>query len=213
MVTAKRLRLGVSILRTSRLISFPSSAHLSGMAKNSDENRVIVKVFLYGIQPQIWRKFSISKDVTFLALSDAIQSAMGWANKHPHEFRHGKGKRLVDVIGPIGLQDQVLGDFQDELQLTVAEYLGKRRLPLRMLYRYDFADEWIHEVVFEKRATGDGGPEIIDGARACPPEDFGGTFQYMQALHGEIEWMNPSYDPEAFDPKAVDFTPPKPRKK
>jgi hypothetical protein len=126
-------------------------------------------------------------------------------NKHPHEFRHGKGKRLVDVIGPIGLQDQVLGDFQDEAVLTVADFIGKRKLPIRILYRYDFADEWIHEIVFEKREAGEGGPVMFDGARACPPEDFGGTFQYMQALHGEIEWMNPGYDPEAFDPKAVSF--------
>jgi hypothetical protein len=182
------------------------------MAKTSEQNRVVVKVFLYGIQPQIWRRFSISRDVTFLALSDAIQAAMGWDNKHPHEFRHGKGKRLVDVIGPVGLQDQTLGDFQDEAQLTLAEYLGKRKLPIRMLYRYDFADEWIHEVVFEKRDAGEGGPQMLDGARACPPEDFGGTFQYMQALHGEIEWMNPGYDPEGFDPKAVSFEPKKPRR-
>jgi hypothetical protein len=34
----------------------------------------------------------------------------------------------------------------------------------------------------------------------------------MQALHGEIEWMNPGYDPEAFDPKAVSFEPKKARK-
>ena len=183
------------------------------MAKTSDENRVVIKVFLYGIQPQIWRRFSIPMDVTFLQLSDAIQAAMGWANKNPHEFRHGKGKRLVDVIGPVGLQDQVIGDFQDETQLTVSNFLGKRRLPIRILYRYDFADEWIHEIVFEKRAAGDGGPEMIDGARACPPEDFGGTFQYMQALHGEIEWMNPGYDPEAFNPAAVSFTPRKSGKK
>jgi hypothetical protein len=183
------------------------------MAKTSDENRVVIKVFLYGIQPQIWRRFSIAMDVNFLQLSDAIQAAMGWANKHPHEFRHGKGKRLVDVIGPVGLQDQVIGDFQDEAQLTVAEFLGKRRLPIRILYRYDFADEWIHEIVFEKRAAGDGGPQMIDGARACPPEDFGGTFQYMQALHGEIEWMNPGYDPEAFNAKTVSFSPRKSGKK
>jgi len=85
------------------------------MPKSNDQNRVVVKVFLYGIQPQIWRRFSISTDATFIALSNAIQAAMGWEDKHPHEFRHGKGKRLVDVIGPIGLQDQVLGAFQDTL--------------------------------------------------------------------------------------------------
>lgn len=180
--------------------------HIAHMAKASSENRVQIKVFLYGIQPQIWRRISISKNVTFIELSDALQAAMGWENKHPHEFRHGKGKRLVDVIGPIGLQDQTIGEFQDEACLTLADFLGKRKLPQRMLYRYDFADEWIHEIVFEKRIGGDeANPLALEGARACPPEDFGGTFQYMQALHGEIEWMNPGYDPEAFDPTSICF--------
>lgn len=175
------------------------------MAKKSAADRVVVKVIMYGIQPKITRTFSISGSVNFLELHDAVQAAMGWDNKHPHEFRHGKGKRLVDVIGPVGLEDQTLGDFQDETQLTIAEYIGRKRLPLRMLYRYDFADEWIHEIVFDKRAEGEGGPEMIDGARACPPEDFGGAFQYMQALAGEIEWAHPGYEPEFFDIKAVDF--------
>lgn len=177
------------------------------MSKKSGNERVEIKVFTYGIQPKITRQFSISTSVNFLQLSDAIQAAMGWENKHPHEFRHGKGKRLVDVIGPIGLQDQTLGEFQDELTLTLADYIGRKRLPLRMLYRYDFADEWIHEIVFEKRTEGEpGGPLMISGQRACPPEDFGGAFQYMQALAGEIEWAHPGYNPEAFDISTVDFT-------
>jgi hypothetical protein len=175
------------------------------MSKKSGAERVVVKVFTYGIQPKISRVFSISSSVTFLELSDAIQAAMGWENKHPHEFRHGKGKRLVDVIGPVGLQDQTLGDFQDEVKITVADYIGRKRLPMRMLYRYDFADEWIHEVVFDKREEGEGGPQMIDGERACPPEDFGGAFQFMQALAGEIEWDNPGYDPAVFDIASVDF--------
>jgi hypothetical protein len=35
----------------------------------------------------------------------------------------------------------------------------------------------------------------------------------MRALHGDAEWMSPGYDPEAFDLKAVDFTPRPPRKR
>lgn len=183
------------------------------MPKSSDPERVVVKMFLYGIQPQIWRRFSVPLDVTFARFNQVIQSAMGWDGKHPHEFRHGKGKRLVDVIGPVGLEDQVLGEFQDEAKLTLAAFIGRRRLPVRILYRYDFADEWIHEIVFEKREPGgEGGPEMLEGERACPPEDFGGTFQYMQALHGEIEWMHPGYDPDAFDVADVDFTPRKVRR-
>jgi hypothetical protein len=189
----------------SHLIFSDQSRHVAAMAKTKGDNRVQVKVFLYGIQPQIWRKFTVSADLTFIQFSDVVQSVMGWDNKSPHEFRHGKTKRLVDVIGPVGLEDQCAGEFQDEAVLTVAEFLGKRRLPIRILYRYDFADEWIHEIVFEKWLSGEGGPEVLDGARACPPEDFGGTFQYMQALHGEIEWAHPGYDPEAFDPKLVSF--------
>jgi hypothetical protein len=53
--------------------------------------RIVVKVFLYQITPQIWRRFSVPASFTFLQLNDAIQDAMGWENKHPPEFRHGAG--------------------------------------------------------------------------------------------------------------------------
>ncbi|MFT4176309.1 MAG: plasmid pRiA4b ORF-3 family protein [Luteolibacter sp.] len=182
-------------------------------AKVTDGSRIVIKVFLYGIKPEIWRRFEISEDVTFAALHEAIQAVMGWENKSPHEFRHGKGKRLVDVIGPIGLEEMTVGEFQDEAVTTLKDFLGKRRLPIRILYRYDFADEWIHEIVFEKRAEGDSPPRALAGERACPPEDFGGHFQYMQALHGEIGWMHPGYDPEKFELSSIDFTPRKPRKR
>ncbi len=182
------------------------------MPSKTAGDTILVHVFLYAITPKIWRKFSIPLSANFLDLHDAIQCAMGWANKHPHEFRHGKGKRLVDVIGPVGLEDQVIGNFRDELGITIREFIGRKRLPLRMLYRYDFADEWVHELIFEKRLEGSGGPSMIGGERACPPEDFGGSFQYMQAAAGEIEWARPGYDPAVFVAEDVDFSS-KPRRK
>lgn len=187
-------------------VCLPSNAPLT-LARMS-QPRIVVKVFLYQITPQIWRRFSVPASFSFLQLNDAIQDAMGWENKHPHEFRHGKGKRLTDVIGPVGLADQVPkgGEFQDELKLTLADFIGKKRLPMRMLYRYDFAEDWLHEVVLEKKEDGDEeGAVMIDGARACPPEDFGGAFQYMEALTGQIGWYRGEYDPEAFDIKEVVF--------
>lgn len=172
-----------------------------------------LKVFLYQITPQIWRRLSVPADFTFARLHDALQAALGWENKHPHEFRHGKGKRLLDVIGPVGLEDQTPGEFQDETQVTLAQFVGRRRLPVRLLYRYDFAEEWIHELVIEEKADDPDAPKMLGGERACPPEDFGGAFQYMQAQAGEIAWDAPGFDPEAFDPAKVDFTPPKPRRR
>jgi hypothetical protein len=176
-------------------------------------NSFTIKIFLYQITPQIWRRLAVPADFTFAQLHDALQAAMGWENKHPHEFRHGKGKRLVDVIGPVGLEDQTPGEFQDETKVTIADFIGRRRLPIRMLYRYDFAEEWIHELVFEQKGEEADAPKILGGERACPPEDFGGAFQYMQAWSGEIAWDQPGFDPEAFSMSAVDFTPKKPRKR
>ena len=176
-------------------------------------NAITIKVFLYQITPQIWRRLVVPADYTFEQLNDAIQAAVGWENKHPHEFRHGKGKRLVDVIGPVGLEDQTPGEFQDEKKITLAEFIGRRRLPIRLLYRYDFAEEWIHELVFEKKGEEEGAPKMLGGERACPPEDFGGAFQYMQASAGEIAWDQPGFDPEAFNMNEVDFSPKKKRKK
>lgn len=176
-------------------------------------NTIVIKVFLYQITPQIWRRLEVPADFTFEQLNDAIQAAMGWENKHPHEFRHGKGKRLVDVIGPVGLEDQTPGEFQDEKKITIADFIGRRRLPIRILYRYDFAEEWIHELVFEKKDESENAPRMLGGERACPPEDFGGAFQYMQASAGEIAWDQPGFDPEAFNADAVDFSPKKKRKR
>lgn len=178
------------------------------MPATKNEQRFVIHVFLYGIEPLIWRRFSIPVNATFLQLHHAIQSAMGWEDAHLHEFRHGSGKRLTEVIGPKDLADEVPdGSFQDEAELTLAAFAGRRHLPLRILYRYDFGDDWVHEVVFEER-TGEGKgkrPVLLGGGRACPPEDCGGPWGYNEAVSGEVEWLDDDYDPEAFDPKKVRF--------
>jgi hypothetical protein len=54
----------------------------------------------------------------------------------------------------------------------------------------------------------------VEGARACPPEDVGGTWGYPEFLEGItdpehkdhdglLEWAGGSFDPEAFDPAAA----------
>lgn len=175
-------------------------------------DRFVLKVHIYQITPEIWRRVAVPVDATFERLHEIIQAAMGWENKHPHEFRHGKGKRLVDVIGPVGLEEITPGEFQDEKKVTLKQFVGRRHLPLRILYRYDFAEDWIHEVAFEERDEG-GQAEVLDGERACPPEDFGGAFQYMQAQAGDIAWDHPGYDPEAFDVGTVDLAPRRKRRR
>lgn len=79
-------------------------------------------------------------------------------------------------------------------------------------YEYDFGDSWHHDIVIEQvmPSVGAGTPHLVDGARACPPEDCGGTGGYKHLLevladpsdekHDEmLEWVGGSYDPDAFD--------------
>ena len=63
--------------------------------------------------------------------------------------------------------------------------------------------------------------EVLDGARACPPEDVGGVPGYEDALAGLrgepsdnpewtrelLAWLPPRYDPEHFDVAEVNTTP------
>ena len=175
----------------------------------SSDSRYVLKVFLYEIEPQIWRRFSISGEATMAQLHTALQEAMGWEDKGEHEFRHGKGKNLRDVVASkevlAGLPAGVAGT--DEATISLAGFVGRGKLPKRFLYRYDFADDWIHEIVIEEKVDGGSGkPEILGGERACPPEDCGGTWGYNDILSGEIEALDDDWDAEAFDVADVRFS-------
>ncbi|NNC88201.1 MAG: plasmid pRiA4b ORF-3 family protein [Akkermansiaceae bacterium] len=173
----------------------------------SAPSRYVIKVFLYGIEPVIWRRFSIPVGATFAGLHTAIQQGMGWKDEQLHEFRHGKGKRLMSVIGPDHEEVPKGDSFEDEEKFTLKEFVGRRRLPLRLLYRYDFHADWVHEIAIEETSDAGKGdrPILLGGERACPPEDTGGPEGYMAALQGDLEWLDDDYDPAKFDPKKVTF--------
>ncbi len=174
------------------------------MAKS--EMRYTVKILLYEIEPIIWRTLSVPGSMTFARFHVTLQKAMGWENKELHEFRHGKGKNLTDVIATPHDDIVIGGKFADERDLTLHKFLCMKRLPTRMLYRYDFTEDWVHELTIVSKEENDSKEVILlDGARACPPEDCGGAYGYKDALEGDIEWMDDDYDPEAFDLKKVKF--------
>ncbi|MFD2160019.1 plasmid pRiA4b ORF-3 family protein [Rubritalea tangerina] len=174
------------------------------MAKQVTPEHYTFKVMLYQIEPTIWREVSIPSTATFFQLHEVIQAAMGWEDKHLHEFRHGKGKRLTSVIASVD-EDIVQGDdFRDENVTTLRELFGRRRFPIRMLYRYDFREDWIHEIAFAKKVENDSlCPELIGGERNCPPEDAGGAHGYQACVDGDLDWMDDSYDPEHFDAQSA----------
>jgi len=166
----------------------------------------ILNIFLYDIEPKIWRKFSVPADYTFEQVHQSIQKAMGWLDLQQHEFLHGKGKKLDQLIGSDDNDHANSPFFQNEKKVVLSDFIGRKKLPLRILYRYDLTEDWIHEIVIESKEVEESNkPIFIDGARACPIEDSGGPWEYKSCLEGESQWMEDDYDPEVFDPKKVKF--------
>jgi hypothetical protein len=171
--------------------------------------------------PLVWRRIQVPERYSFWDLHVAIQDAMGWKDAHLHEFT------IVDSntgqIAHIGIPDEEVPDERPILagwKVPIARYLAFGMGPVR--YRYDFGDNWAHVLEFEGIAPADGGayPRCLAGAAACPPEDVGGAHGYVEFLtaigdarHPEhdamLEWVGGTFDPHAFDRRAVRFDNPR----
>jgi hypothetical protein len=167
---------------------------------------------LRDINPPIWRSLQVPGNYTFWDLHVAIQDVMGWTDYHLHEFFLGDPDSNDEIR--IGIPDGEgwEGDPLPGWGELLAPYLIDEAFhPFR--YLYDFGDNWVHDVKFlgVYRLRGEGQPlRCLFGARACPPEDCGGTAAYEEMVTGVHEFQEEyaEFDPEAFDSGAVSFTDP-----
>jgi hypothetical protein len=178
-------------------------------------------VTLHGILPPIWRRLLVPGDYTFWDLHVAIQDAMGWLDYHLHEFAVPGPQGRTLRIG-IPHDDEFIGEEPPRAgwEIPIARYLDAKRN--RATYLYDFGDGWTHRLLVEAvtaRPAGTQLPVCLAGRRQRPPEDVGGLDGYEEFLraiadpeHEEhdsyLEWVGGSFDPESFDPRAVEFTDP-----
>jgi len=182
------------------------------------------KVQLEDIHPPVWRRIQVPADYSFWDLHVALQDAMGWKDYHLHEFELDQSSRHEPLR--IGFPDD---EFQDERptlpgwEVRIAPYF--RGAGARAVYRYDFGDGWEHVLEFEgahPREPHARYPRCLAGARACPPEDVGGTSGYEDFLaviadpeHEEHEdmlhWAGGSFDSEAFSAERICFDDPRMR--
>lgn len=207
-----------------------------------------LKVTLNGIRPPIWRRLEVPLGFTFRELSDVILAAFGWTNTHLHQFEVGKRRQPGQrSIGMTDLLDEDGDDFflpstdedlarlfpglpkeearlffppplEDETRVTLAEVLTSGQ---RLLYLYDFGDDWRHtlqvEAIFRAK-TETVYPRVTAGRRAAPPEDSGGVwgYEHLAAVLADptqeedaelLDWLRdqyPYFAPEEFDLAAAD---------
>jgi hypothetical protein len=168
-------------------------------------------VTLDGIAPPIWRRLEVPAFATLAELHELLQAALGWTNSHLHVFEIGDERVAI----PYDLDQLTDGEITRSARLVklgdVVDH-GFRRFG----YEYDFGDSWRHTIEIEDvrdERDGDGWARCLGGARACPPEDCGGTDGYARLLeilfaprHPEFEEMRVwagRFEPERFDLRAV----------
>ncbi|MFW6061311.1 MAG: plasmid pRiA4b ORF-3 family protein [Planctomycetota bacterium] len=199
-----------------------------------------IRVTLKRSKPPIWRKLAVPSDMVLGELHEVIQIAMGWTNSHLHQFvlkdkslRKGpealarliqearwdetfaasQGMRVFVPRGPefAGLDM----DGEDEEAVTLGEVCPK--VKSKLIYEYDFGDDWEHTIEVQKIFEPEPGveyPVCLGGRKACPPEDCGGIWGYYQLLetiadpdaddHDDMaEWLGGGFDPDFFDLEEV----------
>lgn len=165
-----------------------------------------LKITLAGIEPGIWRKLLVRGDTNLGLLHAVFQVAMGWTNSHLHQFVAG-----YERFGDPATTSEEMGEH-DENKTTLRDIAPRTKS--WFVYDYDFGDAWEHYVAVEKIHAPDVPPKYfancLDGRRACPPEDCGGTWGYMDFLksiknprHAEhlrmLKRIGGKFDPETFD--------------
>ena len=136
----------------------------------------------------IWRRIVVPKTVLLPELHYILQGAMGWENRHLHEFRIGSRTYTIpDDDDPV---ETLLDDNLDERHFVLSQVIHGMQ---EFFYLYDFGDRWEHSVEVEdvglipEQVAITRFPACIGGQGACPPEDCGGPLGYANLLQALID--------------------------
>jgi hypothetical protein len=132
-----------------------------------------LRIRLDRISLLIWRRLLVTDATTIAELHAIIQSAFGWSDSHLHQFViHGKH------YGSAYLGGASFADNPDHVRLADFRF----RVGERFYYEYNFHVPWRHEIRIEQilsAAPGQYYPVCVGGAGAVPPEECGGSYDFL----------------------------------
>jgi hypothetical protein len=132
-----------------------------------------VKVTLHGSKPPIWRRLELPSTMTLARLHDVLQMAFDWYGYHLHTF-----ETVCGEFGDPQHNDELI-ERQDEGTVTIAQVAAAQKE--KVVYVYDFGDDWRHAIVVEAilpAVPGVAYPRCTAGRRESPPEGCGGIWAY-----------------------------------
>ena len=138
---------------------------------------------LIGIEPPIWRRITVSDQITLASLHLLLQVVMGWEHSHLHQF-------IVDGT----LYGEPDSDYDDEMkdERRVKLHTITREKGASFVYEYDFGDGWQHRITVEgiwTRTENALVPRCLDGKRACPPVIWRKICQGSRGTIGKIRHL------------------------
>ena len=163
-----------------------------------------LRISLDEIEPEIWRRVQVPSNLNLAQLHRVIQTVMPWQDSHLHEFT------IAGVRYGIDDGESFDAPPRDERRTRLAGLANPGDV---LVYTYDFGDGWDHTIAVLAVQPADpfgSYPVCLDGARACPPEDVGGSHGYEEFLDAitdpdneehvsYLEWVGGSFEPEKFD--------------
>jgi hypothetical protein len=162
-----------------------SRQKLPKLAKTASSTIHRVKVTIYGSKPPIWRRLELPSAMTLDVVHEVLQIAFDWEGYHLHAFETACGE-----FGSPDHNDDWT-DRADEAGAALAQVAPAENA--KIVYVYDFGDDWRHDIVVEKILPAEPGvayPRCIAGRRAAPEEDSGGV--WGDAGSPEDEKFDPS---------------------
>lgn len=178
---------------------------LPALPKQAATTVHVVKASLYGAKPPVWRRLEIPSAMTLDLVHEVMQVAFGWDGYHLHGFE--------TICGEFGdpSHDDGWSERGDESTAALAQVAAEEKA--KVVYTYDFGDDWRHDLVVEKIVPASPGvayPRCSGGRGEAPAEDSGGIWAFNEERAPE-GGAGGSFDPadatEALAPMAVVITP------
>jgi hypothetical protein len=137
-----------------------------------------VKASLHGAKPPVWRRLELPSELTLDMVHEVLQIAFAWHGYHLHQFETACGSfGRPDDDGDWGLEG-----VGDESAVALAQVAAEEKA--KIVYVYDFGDDWRHDIVVEKitpALPGVAYPRCTGGRGWAPEEDSGGIWAHNEA--------------------------------
>jgi hypothetical protein len=142
---------------------------LPELPKRAGSTVHVLKVNLHGAKPPVWRRLEVPSAITLDRVHEVLLVAFRWWGWHLHCFE--------TVCGEFGdlSSDYDWSGHQDESKVALAQVAAAEKA--KVVYVYDFGDDWRHDLVVEKvvpAVPGVAYPRCTGGRGADTPLDGSG---------------------------------------